>query len=219
MFKLGSLTLTGRSATLARYAGLVLIALVGHFLRPWTVRYLRKPSPGDWPIWASISGWAVYSVYWEAAAKNAAKVASSESRGSRRLHVLESALILIFVPVPGLRQRYLPTSPFVTAAGLTIQALGLLLAVWARRHLGRNWSGEVAIKVEHELVRSGPYRVVRHPIYSALLGMYVGSTVVSAELHALLGLALAACAYGRKVRLEEASFSGVLRSRLSRIPR
>jgi protein-S-isoprenylcysteine O-methyltransferase Ste14 len=83
--------------------------------------------------------------------------------------------------------------------------MGLLLAVWARRHLGRNWSGEIAIKVDHKLVRSGPYRVVRHPIYTALLGMYAGSAVVFGELHALLGLAMAVFAYGRKVNLEEAN--------------
>ncbi len=87
--------------------------------------------------------------------------------------------------------------------GLFLQALGVLLAIWARRHLGRNWSGEIAIKVDHQLVRSGPYALVRHPIYTALLAMYAGSAVVSGEWHALLGLALAAIAYGRKIQLEE----------------
>jgi protein-S-isoprenylcysteine O-methyltransferase Ste14 len=90
------------------------------------------------------------------------------------------------------------------AVGLIIQGIGILLAVYARRHLGRNWSGEIAIKVDHKLVRTGPYRVVRHPIYTAVLTMYAGSAAVSGELHALLGLVLAAFAYGRKVRLEEA---------------
>jgi protein-S-isoprenylcysteine O-methyltransferase Ste14 len=98
----------------------------------------------------------------------------------------------------------LPVSSIVIAAGLIIEATGLLLAVWTRRHLGRNWSGEISIKRDHQLVRSGPYHVVRHPIYTALLAMYLGSAVVSGELHALFGLALAAIAYGRKVRLEEA---------------
>ncbi len=121
------------------------------------------------------------------------------------MFLTNAALILILAPVPGLRQQCWPSSSIVIAAGLTIQAGGLGLAVWARRHLGRNWSGEIAIKVDHKLVRSGPYRVVRHPIYTALLGMYVGSSLVSGELHALLGLTLAAFAYMRKVRLEEAN--------------
>ncbi len=129
------------------------------------------------------------------------------------MHVFlaNAALILMLVPVHGLRQRFLPVSPIVIATGLTVQAMGILLAVWARRHLGRNWSGEITIKVGHKLVRTGPYRVVRHPIYTAVLGMYAGSTVASGELHALLGLALAVLAYVRKLRREEAvltEFSG-----------
>ena len=88
------------------------------------------------------------------------------------------------------------------------EAAGIFFAVWARRHLGRNWSGEITIKVDHSLVRSGPYRIVRHPIYTAVLGMYAGSALVSGELHALLGLALAAGAYARKVRIEEAVLAG-----------
>jgi len=206
--KLGRWRLTGRPAAWVRFLGLVLImGLAGHLLRPWIAAYLGKPSRRDWPLWASVPGWVLYSIYWEAAAKNAAPIAKPESRGSRGLHVFlaNTALLLILAPVPGLRQRYLPSSPIVLATGLTIQAMGLLLAVWARRHLGRNWSGEIAIKVDHKLVRSGPYRVVRHPIYTALLGMYAGSAVVFGELHALLGLAMAVFAYGRKVNLEEAN--------------
>jgi protein-S-isoprenylcysteine O-methyltransferase Ste14 len=79
------------------------------------------------------------------------------------------------------------------------------LGVWARRHLGCYWSGEIAIKVDHRLIRSGPYRFVRHPIYTAMLGMFAGTAVVSGQLHAALGLAMAGFAYWRKIRLEEAN--------------
>jgi protein-S-isoprenylcysteine O-methyltransferase Ste14 len=205
--QLSSRTLTGRSSKLVWYGCLGLIgALASRLLRPWIAAHLGKPSPRDWPLWATLAGWLLFSIYWDVAAKNTAPAASSESRGSRILHVFltNAALLLILVPVHGLRQRYLPASPIVPAAGLIVQAMSLLLAVWARRHLGRNWSGEITIKVDHKLVRSGPYRVVRHPIYTALLGMYAGSAAVSGELHALLGLALAAFAYVRKIRLEEA---------------
>jgi protein-S-isoprenylcysteine O-methyltransferase Ste14 len=184
-----------------------IVVPVSHLLRSWIANSLGKPSLRDWPLWATVAAWALFSIYWEAAAKSAAPIASSESRGSRRLHVFlaNAALVLILAPVPGLRQRCLPASPIIIAAGLAIQAMGLGLAVWARRHLGLNWSGEIAVKVDHRLVRSGPYRVVRHPIYTALLGMYTGSAVVSGELHALIGLAMAVFAYGRKVRREEAN--------------
>ncbi len=77
--------------------------------------------------------------------------------------------------------------------------------MWARRHLGANWSGEITIKVDHRLVRTGPYRKIRHPIYTAMLGMFVGTCIVSGELHAIMGTALCALAYWRKIRLEESN--------------
>lgn len=84
-----------------------------------------------------------------------------------------------------------------------IEAAFLLCAIWARRHLGRNWSGEVRIATGHISVRSGPYRFVRHPIYTAILGMYLGTAIASGESHALLALLVVALAYWRKIRLEE----------------
>jgi protein-S-isoprenylcysteine O-methyltransferase Ste14 len=90
-------------------------------------------------------------------------------------------------------------------AGLIVQAAGTYLAVWARRHLGRNWSGAIAIKVEHQLIRSGPYRLLRHPIYTGLLAMYIGPAIVTGEWLAVVGVAFAVLAYWRKIRLEEAA--------------
>jgi protein-S-isoprenylcysteine O-methyltransferase Ste14 len=88
-------------------------------------------------------------------------------------------------------------------AGLAVEAAGLSLAIWSRRHLGTNWSGEITIKVEHELIRSGPYRRLRHPIYTGLLTMSLGAVFVTGEWLALIGLALIVFAYWRKIKLEE----------------
>src|SRR5581483_2260237 len=68
---------------------------------------------------------------------------------------------------------------------------------------GRHWRGVIAILGNHQLIRSGPYRLVRHPIYAAMLGMFVGTAMVSGGLYALLGVVLAAVAYWRKVLVEE----------------
>ncbi|HMD78327.1 MAG TPA: isoprenylcysteine carboxylmethyltransferase family protein [Terracidiphilus sp.] len=166
-----------------------------------------KPFGYGWPMLASIAMWCVLEIYWDVAKRNIAPASSSESRASRWLHLIltSAAQLLIFLPVHGLRQRYLPASAVVTATGLTLNALGLVLAVWARRCLGRYWSGKITIKVDHQLIRSGPYRLIRHPIYTALLGLYLGTAIVSGELHALIGLALVIIAYLRKIRLEEAN--------------
>ena len=118
--------------------------------------------------------------------------------------MLTAALLLLFIPVPGLTGWFLPQRLyFLVAVGAISQAAFIFLAVWARRRLGRNWSGAVRIGVDHELIRTGPYRFLRHPIYTAMLGMFLGTAISSSQYHALLGLAILVLAYLRKTRLEE----------------
>jgi len=156
-------------------------------------------------LWlACACGWVAFSLYWEIAARNVAETKSSESRASRGLHVFLTnvAVLLQIAPIRGLG-RFLPVSSSIMVTGLAIEAGGLYLAIWARRHLGRFWSGEIAIKVEHELIRSGPYKLMRHPIYTGLLTMYVGTALVVGSWLAIIGLAVGLFAYWRKIQLEE----------------
>jgi protein-S-isoprenylcysteine O-methyltransferase Ste14 len=88
-----------------------------------------------------------------------------------------------------------------------IEAIGLVLTIWARRHLGQNWSGRIAVMAEHDLIKSGPYQLLRHPIYTGLLLMYFGVALVTGEWLALVGVAMAVFAYWRKIRLEEATLN------------
>jgi hypothetical protein len=83
-------------------------------------------------------------------------------------------------------------------ASLAVEAMGLLLAIWALRHLGRNWSGEITIKVELQLIRSGPYKLLRHPIYTGLLAIYAGTVLVTGEWLAIIGLAMARSRIGAR---------------------
>ena len=69
--------------------------------------------------------------------------------------------------------------------------------------LGRNWSGVVTVKQDHELIRSGPYRYVRHPIYTGLLIAFAGSAIARGEWRGILALAIVFAALWRKLRLEE----------------
>jgi protein-S-isoprenylcysteine O-methyltransferase Ste14 len=149
--------------------------------------------------------WIAFILYWSSAARGSAPTLSAESVKSRQVHVLlmYGALALEFIRVPFLTGRWLPETTPAIAAGFAVQVGSLALAVWARRHLGRNWSAAIATKAEHQLVRSGPYRLVRHPIYSAMLGMFLGTTIISGTWHALLGLLVISAAYVRKIRLEE----------------
>jgi protein-S-isoprenylcysteine O-methyltransferase Ste14 len=163
--------------------------------------------------------WLVLSLYWSLQARRASAAKSAESGPSRALHVtlISAAQLLAFWFYPGWPflesppfafPRVLPESPYLTWLGLLVQAGSLLFALWARRHLGRNWSGEVTLKVDHKLVRSGPYRRIRHPIYTGAIGMYVGPALVSDRLQGILALALVGVAYARKIRQEEHALRG-----------
>jgi protein-S-isoprenylcysteine O-methyltransferase Ste14 len=155
---------------------------------------------------ATVACWAIFGLYWDYAGKNAKTAKNSESRSSRSVHVILAnvALVLEIVPIRGLG-RVLPVTWSIMTAGLTLEVLGLTFAIWARSHLGRNWSGAISIKQEHELIRSGPYRMLRHPIYTGILAMYTGVAIVMGEWLSVIGLAMATFAYWRKIRLEEAT--------------
>jgi protein-S-isoprenylcysteine O-methyltransferase Ste14 len=157
-------------------------------------------------LFAGMIGWVLFSLYWEAAGAHAAAAKSSESSGSRAFHVALAniALVLEIVPIRAFG-RFLPDSYIVMTTGLIIEAAGLLLAIWARRHLGQNWSGRISVMAHHDLIKSGPYRLLRHPIYTGLLWMYFGVALVTGEWLAVIGVAIAVFAYWRKIRLEEAT--------------
>lgn len=156
-------------------------------------------------LWTSLIFWVVFSLYWEIAAKSAAPVERRETSGSRAVHVTLVSIgqLMVFLGIPGLRTRFVPASMLLAWTALAIQLLFLALGVWSRRSLGRNWSGAIAATEGQELVRTGPYRWLRHPIYTAVLGMYACTALIAGEVHALVGLVLLLAAYWRKVRLEE----------------
>jgi protein-S-isoprenylcysteine O-methyltransferase Ste14 len=199
--------MTHTTKTLARIAyaaalGAVAGALLTHSHLRQTIGRTFQFSSG---MRASLALWVIFSVYWSIAAKDSAATKTSESWWSRQLHLtlVNVALVMLVLPIPGLTRRFLPDSIALIIAGLAIQAAFILLAVWARRHLGSNWSGEVRIATGHQLVRTGPYRWVRHPIYTAVLGMYCGTLLVSGQIHAPIALTIVLLAYSRKISMEE----------------
>jgi protein-S-isoprenylcysteine O-methyltransferase Ste14 len=192
-------------------ANLVLMVIAGSLV--WWVWPSRAPSANSsWfsPTRVSALLWLGFTVYWARSAKNASTARSSESIKSRQVHVLllNGSLLLLLIPFPGLTGRFEPDTPMLAALGAVIQSAFLAFAIWARRHLGRNWSGEVTVKVDHQLVQSGPYRFVRHPIYTAMAGMYAGSAVAIGEWHCVAAIAIMLFAYARKIGLEETALRG-----------
>lgn len=121
-------------------------------------------------------GWAVFWVGWLAAAFFMKRERIPWSHELRiRVVVLVLAIILIRVGV--FRGHSLNTDPARAALGLVLFVSGLGFAIWARVNIGRNWGTPMSRKDEPELVSTGPYRLVRHPIYSGILVAGIGTAV------------------------------------------
>jgi protein-S-isoprenylcysteine O-methyltransferase Ste14 len=128
--------------------------------------------------------------------------------GSRLLYGLPVflAFYLIFgdnIHFGWLQTSIIPHNLFVDASAVTLTALGVAFAVWARFYIGQNWSSAVSIKVGHQLIRTGPYAWVRHPIYSGLLLAMLGTAIARREPRGFLAFALLWLAFVIKSRMEE----------------
>jgi protein-S-isoprenylcysteine O-methyltransferase Ste14 len=162
--------------------------------------------------WISIVLWLTWLALWILAARGSRQAERSEGALSRSAHlaVMGTAFALLYAPPfsSGLARAWWPTR--LASVGLFVQTGGFALALAARKHLGRNWSGSVQLKVEHEVVQNGPYALVRHPIYGGLLTAILGSAAVAGHLQGLLALPLMLAAYLRKIGMEERLLIGAL---------
>ena len=145
-------------------------------------------------------GWAAFGLYWLIAA-------FSMKKGhvpSRELVVraVLVAVVIVSIRLGVLRGHGLNTSAWRAVLGLVLFALGLGFAIWARVHIGRNWGTPMTRKVEPELVTSGPYHLVRHPIYSGILVAGVG-TAVALSWQWLIAVALAGIYFVYSATVEE----------------
>ncbi len=151
--------------------------------------------------------WLLWGAYWVLTSRAVKRDAREEGRGARLRHILPiavAAALLAWPHVHGwLGLVLLPRADWQPLLGLALLVAGLALTVWARRVIGRNWSAWVTLKQGHELVQGGPYRVVRHPIYTGLVVGFVGTAIARDELRGLVAVALVAWTFIAKLRLEE----------------
>ena len=122
------------------------------------------------------AGWAVFCIYWLAAS---AGVKAGQTRWTRfaGVRVAIVLVILLLLRLSVFKGQAVTRDPWLQITGLVIFLLGLALAVWARVYLGRNWGMPMSEKADPELVTTGPYSTVRHPIYSGIILAMVGTTI------------------------------------------
>jgi protein-S-isoprenylcysteine O-methyltransferase Ste14 len=161
------------------------------------------------PYWAIISVcWAVFWIYWSFATPrrrpSKRKVARTFTVLNTGLLYLGFLLILLGRIVPGsLGLLVVPQAIPVDVTGTVFAIIGVAFAIWSRQLLRNNWSGQVAIREGQQFIQSGPYAIVRHPIYAGMLLALLGTTLVSSTAGSLLGFVLAIISLWQKGRMEE----------------
>jgi len=152
--------------------------------------------------------WMLFGLYWLVSAFKLKKTKKRESWSQRFLYMLP--LVAAFYLLSRseahygwLGVRFVPASDAAAWIGVALTAAGVGIAFWARWHLGTNWSGVVTLKEGHELIRSGPYRSIRHPIYTGILLALLGTAVAVGEVRGLLAVTMAWLSFYTKARREE----------------
>jgi protein-S-isoprenylcysteine O-methyltransferase Ste14 len=151
--------------------------------------------------------WTLFAFYWLVSAFKLKKTKQRESWSQRLRYMLPlAAAFYLFQPRAHYRwfgARFLPGNDAVGWVGVVLTAAGVAIAIWARWHLGTNWSGVVTLKEGHELIRTGPYHTIRHPIYTGILLALLGTAITGREVRGLLAVAIAWLSFYAKARREE----------------
>jgi protein-S-isoprenylcysteine O-methyltransferase Ste14 len=152
--------------------------------------------------------WTLFAVIWLLAAFATKKSVYRESRAQRLRYTIPIFLggfLLakghrLFDP---LNHRVIPHVEALAWTGAVLCVAGLAFCIWARFTLGRNWSGVVTLKGGHELITSGPYALVRHPIYTGLLTMFVATVIVLGHVAGIIAMPFVFVSFWIKLRYEE----------------
>jgi protein-S-isoprenylcysteine O-methyltransferase Ste14 len=152
--------------------------------------------------------WIAFLLYWQIKAIHTKTTQRLEPAASRiqRVVIFGIAIALLSTTRIPLRWLYLqlwPVGFWPFWLGAAVLIAGLLFAIWAREHLGRNWSRSVTIKQDHELIATGPYAVVRHPIYTGILAGFLGTAIAVSQVRGFIAFALIFLALWLKLRMEE----------------
>lgn len=153
--------------------------------------------------------WYAFLIFWAVSAVRVKSTKATEPLAARAYTVMlaTAAFLLLFydkLKLGALDQRFVAPNRGMALTATALTYAGIALAIWARWNLGSNWSGRVTLKVDHELIRSGPYARLRHPIYSGLLLAVTGTAIVIGEWRGLLAILIIGIVHSLKAKREEA---------------
>lgn len=159
------------------------------------------------------AGWIVFLVYWLASALSLNKMKRREPPGewAVRMVLLGIAFLLLDRSLAAwgdLNRRFIPYSDAVEDTGAVLTCLGIGFAIWARYHIGRYWSSTVSLRADHQLIRTGPYAHIRHPIYTGILLAILGTGLAVGRYRAIVAFAIMLAGFAWKASREEALLKG-----------
>ena len=137
------------------------------------------------------------------AAQFGLRLQALDTAGAQTLEPSLNPVFAHWLRIGPLRLRFIPEEPWIGWIGIAVTCLGVAVAIWARYCLGEYWSARVTLKEGHQLIRSGPYAYVRHPIYTGMLLGCVGAALVLGEWRGIMAVGLLLAAHARKALREE----------------
>lgn len=158
--------------------------------------------------WTTVP-WIVFGGYWLVSAFKTRATVRRESFVARYGVMLIEVVgfTMLFngdFDIGPLRQHFLPRTAANSAIGIGLTWVGLAIAIWARYHLGQFWSGRITLKEGHQLIRTGPYAHLRHPIYTGLDLSAIGTALVIGHWRCIAGVVVIMVGFVVKAKREEA---------------